>query len=548
MDLFDWFFKQPVTEGEMDEAFDNAEQADQSIMNDQGLVGVMVNGDVAEHFPTPDLTVDIATPVVAYDQEGQRIFIPGTGGVENVDVSVDSNSVSTAVAGGGNEKIVSVFIQFARALSNPRIDGNSASVDFNVDESFAIIVEQGAEAAPPATPPALKADALLLCDITRTNGQTQIFDADIDLSRKESTFKLSTATFDIDAGTQEEALQGMLQELQNHVDDLGAAHDADAIVFDPSNLPIPAAWSAVAAAADVQAAIDAIVDDLAQTTSPAGAALIGVESAAFLVDLSVSPPADIQEALEDLDNLKASIQSGVTQTVASTLRFDDAQITDENSLTDIGANDDAARDTPFLTTLTTTVGSNLTKKLVYDIEISTSRLRLYAMGNGIEITINAAWSNSGNTWSRDTGASDSHLYRFTVNRGFEYIERLSSEADGWADGSWFVASGRRSGWGIVGVGEELALDNDGFTAPGQTEGYSSFRDFNSEAGAISISYTGSITKLFPANPTSFTRNDITGPVNYAAAPAGQNGRPSGFEVSGSVNAGAHDSTATWDVS
>jgi hypothetical protein len=538
MDLFDWFFKQPVTEGEMDEAFDNAEQADQSIMNDQGLVGVMVNGDVAEHFPTPDLTVDIATPVVAYDQEGQRVFIPGTGGVENVDVSVDSNAVSTAVAGGGNEKIVSVFIQFARALSNPRIDGNSATVDFNVDESFEIIVEQGAEAAPPATPPALKADALLLCDITRTNGQTQIFNADIDLSRKESTFKLTTATFTIDAGTQEEALQDMLQEIQNHVDQVGAAHDADAIVYDPTALPIPAAWSAIDAATDVQAALDGIVDDLSQATGVTGASLVGFDPSGNNFTAS-----NIAAAL-----VEAAVLAAASQVFTGTNTFDDLQISDENSITDAGADDAAARDTPVITTSTTTVGSNLQKKLIYEIEISTALLRMYAMGNGLEVTINARWDNTGSDWNRDTAGSDSHLYRFTVNRGFEYIEHLNSEADGWADSAWF-GTGRRAGFDLVGVGEEIEVSDGGVLAPGPTVAYVAFVDFNSEAGATATGASATLPCIFPGNPSSVTvLEDITA-TGFSVVPAPNTFRPMGFRVSGSINATALGTfTRTFDVS
>lgn len=326
MKLFDWFFKQNVQEGELDDAFDEAELADERIMNDQGLVGVMVNGDVQEHFPTPDLTIDIVAPVVAYDQEGQRVLIPGTAGIENLDVSVDSNSVSTAVAGGGNEKIVSVFIEFERALSNPRTDGNNNVVQYERDESFNIIVEQGPESAPPATPPALKADALLLGDITRTFGQTQIFDADIDLSRKETTFKLSTASFTIDAGTQEEALQDMLQELQNHVDQVGVAHDADAVGFDAANLPIPGAWSAVAAATEVQAALDGIVDDLGQTAGVPGSELVGFDNSNTPARYpTMAAAGQNQEALDglttDLEGLIRStnignVDNGLTSTYA----------------------------------------------------------------------------------------------------------------------------------------------------------------------------------------------------------------------------------------
>lgn len=540
MDLFDWFFKQPVTEGEMDEAFDNAQQADQDLMANQGLIGVMVNGDIAEHFAVPDLTVDIAAPVLAYDQTGQRIFIPGTAGVENIDVSVDSNSVSTAVAGGGNEKIVSVFVQFARALSNPRIDGNSVTVDFNVDESFAIIVEQGAEAGAPATPPALKADALLLGDITRTFGQTQIFDADIDLSRKESTFKLSTVTFAIDAGTQEEALQDMLQQFQNHVDDLAAAHAGDAIVFDPAALPVPAGWSATAAALDVQAALDGIVDDLSQASGVDGAGLVGFDPTGNNYTAS-----DVATAL-----VQAGVLAAAAQTWTGTNIFDDAQISDNNSLSDVGADDDAARDTPLVDTTTTTVATNLTKKLIYQIETSAGEfLRLYAQGNGFDFTRNASFSNAGNTWNRDI-AADSHLWRFAINNGFEYIERLAGEADAWADTSWFIA-GRHTGFGVASPGEEILVEDEGVLSPGPSN------DTYSAEGAINrgVGVTETIRShvnygfTFPANPSTATKTVIT-ETQLSVAPAGATFRPNGMSVIATTNVGsiAWEWMVTFDVS
>ena len=127
MNRLDFFFRQLLTEAELDEGFDKVEAADQKIMTDQLLSGIFIGGEVAEHFPTPDLTVDIAGPMNAYDQLGRRLFFSP---LQVLDMSVDELSVSTAVATPGNEKILTIFVQFDRNLSDPRLDGNNNTVFF----------------------------------------------------------------------------------------------------------------------------------------------------------------------------------------------------------------------------------------------------------------------------------------------------------------------------------------------------------------------------------------------------------------------------------
>lgn len=142
MNRQDFYFEQLVTQADMDSAFDSAELADQRIVQDNGLTGVL-SGLVVSQEATPDLTVDISAGV-AYDGDGQRIAV---GSAQNLDLSVDSNAVSTAVATPGNEKWLSVFIAFDRALSDPRIDGNGSPLQYIRAESFQFIVDQGAEAS-----------------------------------------------------------------------------------------------------------------------------------------------------------------------------------------------------------------------------------------------------------------------------------------------------------------------------------------------------------------------------------------------------------------
>ncbi len=150
-DRLDYFFRQKVTEAELDLGFDLMENADFDFAKDIQFVGAVSGLVVTEHSPTADLTVDISAPGVGYDKTGQRMFVPS---LENVDASQDENAVPTTVATPGNERIVSVFIQSDRDLSDPRIDGNSNTVFFRRDLGFKFAVTQGAEAtAGTAVPP-----------------------------------------------------------------------------------------------------------------------------------------------------------------------------------------------------------------------------------------------------------------------------------------------------------------------------------------------------------------------------------------------------------
>ncbi len=109
MDLQNWYFEQLVTEADLNDQFGKAQDADHFIQTDNGYIGVARGLDVVQNSPIPNLTVNI-TDGVAYDQTGQRTAIPA---LVNLDVSVDSNGVSTAVGGPpGNQKYISVFIQF----------------------------------------------------------------------------------------------------------------------------------------------------------------------------------------------------------------------------------------------------------------------------------------------------------------------------------------------------------------------------------------------------------------------------------------------------
>ncbi len=180
---FDFYFKQPVTEGEMDAAFAGLEQADRDLAVDTLNTGIFANAVVTQHTPTADLTVDVSGPGTAYSPLGERMFFAPN---QTVDLSVDNLSVSTSVGSPGNAKIVSLFLKFDRTLSDPRTDGGGNPIDFRQDESFQFFVTQGAEATSGSeVPPALESDGILLADITLIFAQTQILNADIDTARRQ---------------------------------------------------------------------------------------------------------------------------------------------------------------------------------------------------------------------------------------------------------------------------------------------------------------------------------------------------------------------------
>lgn len=176
MDRRSYYYRELVTSTELNNGFDGAENADRNFVIDSGLIGVSAAASVNQHAGTPNLTVDVAAGV-AYDQLGQRCNIPA---LQTKDVSVDDSSVSTAVVGASNEKWIALFLKFTRALSDPRIDGNSNTVYFVSAESFLLSVVQGSEAAVgTAAKPALVSPGILLADIYRAYNQTQILNANI---------------------------------------------------------------------------------------------------------------------------------------------------------------------------------------------------------------------------------------------------------------------------------------------------------------------------------------------------------------------------------
>lgn len=284
----DYYFRQPVTEAELDAGFADMEDADRAIMSDQDLVGVFQNGVVTEVL-TPDLTVDVSGPCLAYDQLGRRVqFSPD----QNVDCSIDEIGNPTAVGTPGNEKWLSLFLEFDRVLSDPRIDGNSATVFFERGETFQLNIAQGAEAViASAVRPPLRSDQVLLADIRLINGQTAILNADIDLTtRRQDVFVLTGTPNSEREGTVKNVLQAFQDQINAFINGGAAALDyaGGPAWHDGTTNPGPVT---------IEAQLDKIITDL---VANAGADRIGADTGPAWHDATAIAAGSVEDRLDQI--------------------------------------------------------------------------------------------------------------------------------------------------------------------------------------------------------------------------------------------------------
>lgn len=272
-DRVDYFFRQRVTEAELDLGFSLLEKAVQNLAADLRIYGVVSGAVPSPHSPVPDLSIDLTAPARAYDNLGQRLFF-GTG--QTVSCAADLSGIPTDVSTAGNERWLGVFLRFKRLLSDPRTDGNSQQVFFRRDESFELVVRQAAEGPLGVAPRiALQPDELLLCDVRRRPGQTQVVAADIDSTRRQafvfvqgSSVGVTTGTWNTlapGAPTVQAALDAIDAELTGHLAGTTHRHAAGAVDFTPHGF---------VGANTVQGAVNELVDDLAAAT---GAGQVGAD-------------------------------------------------------------------------------------------------------------------------------------------------------------------------------------------------------------------------------------------------------------------------------
>lgn len=267
MKRFDFYFEQLVGESDMDQLQSNIEESIWRLMTDQAYFGVTTGYSVVQHSPVPNLTVDVGGPGIAYDQLGRRVYMSGS---VALNMSIDSNGSPTTVVTVGNEKWLSVFVQFTRTQSDQRFDGNSLPVLYVNEEGYQFIVVQGAEASiGVATRPALRSDAVLIADVLIGQGTTQILNAAIESadtnakpnSRFQYAFNLTASSpAKVRIGRVPAALQYVLDQLNNHIAGVTGVHPGTSISNDI--VPESLAWVNLLAGANMSEAIGGMTQDL----------------------------------------------------------------------------------------------------------------------------------------------------------------------------------------------------------------------------------------------------------------------------------------------
>lgn len=309
MDLYDFYYRQIVTQSEMDWVFAAAEQADHNISVDDLMTGIVDGLDVSENGAGADLSVDI-TSGVAYTSDGARVA--ESEALTNLDCSVDEYGVSTDVATPGNERWLTVFARFTRLLQEPKIDGSGLQVYTKQLEDCELIVHQGAEAViGVATRPALIDGAVLLADINLVYGQTTIQTAThIFENRRQDWMRLTGTTLaDFIHGNAHDAIEALWNILD------GWAGIGSPFSFTSTWYGSLAVAGPSAPIESVAEALNAIVYDLALSSATPGAIRVGIDAYTAPNSHVSWPLGSVRSALRkvsnDTDTFIENFESGV---------------------------------------------------------------------------------------------------------------------------------------------------------------------------------------------------------------------------------------------
>jgi hypothetical protein len=260
-----YYLSQLVSAENLNTSNDQLEQAIHNIVMDTEMLGILQGLEASERA-IPSMQIEVAEGV-ARDFEGRRLSAPV---VSLVNLTTDTAGVATAV-GVGKERWISVFAQYKTLETGPFQDPLGATGYTDIQEISPIFIKiMGAEAdEDDAVRPALSPPDVLICDVLRTNGQTTILNAAIDITRRQDCFVAGDAPVDLRAGTFPDAIAAMVGLLQDHVDGGAGTHPGTAISIDAS-----VAWADTTpnASGTAQSRIDKILQDLAPAT---GAIKIG---------------------------------------------------------------------------------------------------------------------------------------------------------------------------------------------------------------------------------------------------------------------------------
>lgn len=294
--MYDFYYRQRVLEDELNNAFEGLESADRQLIVDEGArddsvpgtYGGIMWGFGAASIGGLDIGIDDGA---GYDGNGQRIAIPAT---PPISVNVGQTGSCPVGLGGtptggsstdpgiGNERIVSIFVEFDRKLSDLRYDGYNTQVNFKREESFRLSVTMGAAVAIGGVlvPPPRQAGKLLLVDARLQNVAGTVSLHSLSVARKEWMLNLvatNDATKTISTGRTREAILNLLNKHTDHALGLADKHDSEDIEHtpDPANYWADGLGGNYKSSVNVWMALDGIVSDLASKSTPAGTDKIG---------------------------------------------------------------------------------------------------------------------------------------------------------------------------------------------------------------------------------------------------------------------------------
>jgi hypothetical protein len=296
-DMRDFYYLQVVCQDELDGALSALEAALWNFAMDQGQAVEAANratrGGAISGWTASLQGVGQAINFTAgwgYDEDGKRIKTPST-----LQVTITADGRTTAGSAGIpngnsiapallNHRYVSVYLAHDRVLSSPRLDGFGSTINFVKTESFYFQVAAGAEVtiasgAPPL--PARRTDAILLGDFLLANSGSVTCTA-FDQDRMEwwlNATGAGSAAKALKAGEARTAFETLLDYYSNHVSDVADKHAASSISFSTTET-----WAngdtAVSGATTVSAALETMIQELADSTGVAGADRIGVAAQA----------------------------------------------------------------------------------------------------------------------------------------------------------------------------------------------------------------------------------------------------------------------------
>lgn len=498
----DWYFKQKVTEAELDEAFNYLEQADRALAVDMGFTGIFGGLSVAAQV-SPNLTVQVALGV-AYSKAGERIEVPSA---QTVDVSKDYNNVTTTVSTPLNTRWLSLFLMPDRTLSDPRTDGNNLNVFFERAESFKFKVVQSSE-TPSPTKPALDVAGILLCDIARAQGVSVISNGDIFTERRENSIVATGSPRAVSAAGARAAIQAIVTFYNNHV--LGSAdrHPATAVDYAGSG---NFANGTPLAAGTLEVVLDALVSRLASTTATSsGIRSLGAEAQTVGGYSTTSGTlfSQLTTLLTHINSLATTIASNDalymklagTQTVTGQKTYQAPIILDGQTGSDL------------LPTVETTQLATVSKLLWRIALTSTIKFRVYTSSSGMILSYALAYS-SGSTWNGEGSANGWILeLNATTIKWYRY-DNAGAAINRTQPVSTFTWELPVSG--TIGAPNNLFLRAQGFLeGPGIVSTYGAVQGHSTVAGSTDFSLCANYPKKFTVAPSSVTLS-VTGSNNIA---------------------------------